>query len=109
MSLVLGVSWLAVPIFFALSGYLIGGILYDTRNREGYFKVFYSRRILRIFPVCYLTLLLVALVDSLHGISLIYQTIGLTSSHIQNLLPGYEHSRNTAPTNQIIHLWSPGG
>jgi peptidoglycan/LPS O-acetylase OafA/YrhL len=50
----------AVPAFFVLSGYLIGGILYHTRNREGYFKVFYVRRILRVFPVFYLTLLAIA-------------------------------------------------
>ena len=54
-------EWAAVPIFFVLSGYLIGGILIDTREREGYFKVFYRRRILRVFPLYYLTLIGVGL------------------------------------------------
>lgn len=61
------IAWLAVPIFFVMSGYLIGGILYDTRNRAGFFRVFYCRRILRVFPIYYLTLLAFAFVDSLHG------------------------------------------
>jgi peptidoglycan/LPS O-acetylase OafA/YrhL len=37
------IAYFSVPMFFVLSGYLIGGILYGTRNREGYFRVFYSR------------------------------------------------------------------
>jgi peptidoglycan/LPS O-acetylase OafA/YrhL len=105
VSLVLGVSWLAVPMFFALSGYLIGGILYDTRDREGYFKVFYSRRILRIFPVYYLTLLIVALFDSLHGVSLDL-SYWAQFLYIQNLVPGYARFPHAAPANQIVHLWS---
>ncbi len=58
----------AVPAFFVLSGYLIGGILYDTRAEVGYFKVFYQRRFLRIFPVYYLTLLAIAIFGLLKGL-----------------------------------------
>ncbi len=54
------IAYFAVPMFFVLSGYLIGGILYATRNREGFFRVFYSRRVVRVFPIYYLALLLVA-------------------------------------------------
>src|SRR3984957_10628722 len=52
------IAFLAVPIFFVLSGFLIGGILYSTRDREGYFKVFYCRRVIRVFPLYYLALLI---------------------------------------------------
>jgi len=47
-----------VPLFFVLSGFLITRILLYTKNNPDYFKQFYLKRVLRIFPLYYLYLVI---------------------------------------------------
>src|SRR3954468_11446735 len=57
LKVVLDLGGLGVDLFFALSGFLITGILYDSVGRTDFFRRFYWRRSLRIFPAYGLFLL----------------------------------------------------
>jgi len=98
-------SWVGVDLFFVLSGFLITGILYDTTRASNFFKAFYARRFLRIFPLYYgfLILLLVLTIPlqiEWHGREWIYLL------YLQNTRIAKHVSAAFSPYVAINHLWS---
>jgi peptidoglycan/LPS O-acetylase OafA/YrhL len=102
----LKLGWAGVSLFFALSGFLITGILWESREKPGWWSRFYSRRVLRIFPLYYLAVLLVAITAHWAG------DVGPTalgvlwySLDLQN--EPFAHAAHHIPTPLILnHFWS---
>ncbi|MBP8247606.1 MAG: acyltransferase [Phenylobacterium sp.] len=60
-------GWIAVNMFFVLSGFLIGKLILEKRDHANFFAVFYVRRACRIVPSYVITVLALALIISQVG------------------------------------------
>lgn len=57
-------GWAAVDLFFVLSGFLITSIVIDQMDEPRFLRNFYFRRNLRIWPIYYLTLLTLVILEA---------------------------------------------
>ena len=98
-------GWIGVDLFFALSGFLITGILLDTRQKPHFFRNFYVRRVLRIAPLYYVVLAILLL--GFHPTSWIAaRPFGLLLAYLQNTPLWWNSSVPGLVGNFTSHLWS---
>ncbi|MEO8297307.1 MAG: acyltransferase [Burkholderiales bacterium] len=99
-------GWVGVQLFFALSGFLITGILLDTRRCDNSLRVFFARRVLRIFPLYYLMLVvMLVLLPALHwppnGHATAPAVLHSYWLYLSNWVSPYHQGEGVLP-----HLWS---
>jgi peptidoglycan/LPS O-acetylase OafA/YrhL len=93
-------AYAGVVLFFVLSGYLITTLLLREEGRTGgmSLKLFYIRRILRLFPALWLYLLVVAA---------IWATVGLFEHPWHSFVSSLLYLRNMVGRgHETHHLWS---
>jgi peptidoglycan/LPS O-acetylase OafA/YrhL len=100
-----GSLWIGVDLFFALSGFLITGILFDTLHVRRSLRIFYARRCVRIFPLYYLALGVIAVVLALRHISW-DGSVWILLTYLQNTPLWIGHAWPSGLTDITGHLWS---
>ncbi len=100
-------GWVAVDLFFVLSGFLITDILLKELGTKNYLRNFYGRRLLRIFPLYYLCLILFLIVLPRLNTPLNLQYYTDNQVWIWTYLQNWLYVFKDPPgTNSLNHLWS---
>ncbi len=116
LGLLASLGWTGVDGFLVLSGFLITGILYRQRGAPGYFRNFYTRRALRLFPLYYSVLLLAFVVSLFAGhpwrvghLGFVFYSANAMLSHDQSLgdlgIFNMRHFWTLALEEQFYLLW----
>jgi len=105
---VAGVGWVGVDLFFVLSGFLITGILYDSKGGAHYFRNFFARRVLRIFPVYYACLFIfLILLPHLFPSDLGFHALRKDAFWYWTYLANYQIAHVGFPSFPVLgHFWS---
>ena len=101
----LSAAWTGVDLFFVLSGFLITGILLDSKGDRRFFTNFYARRALRIFPLYFLVLALFFVIC--RPLFVAYHVAGYEEiSHLQGWL--WLYGMNVAQSVHQREMFAPG-
>ena len=101
-------GWLGVDLFFVLSGFLITDILLKTLGNKNYLRNFYTRRVLRIFPLYYLCLIIFLIIlprvpNLTIDLSYYVQNQWWLWAYLQNWLYIFKPNNHTFA---LHHFWS---
>ncbi len=97
--------WVGVDLFFVLSGFLITNILLDTRVSPNYFKAFYGRRVVKIFPLYYGYLAILFLLLPALGVKLPADLVNAQFwqwTYTSNIYTAFHYWQNVF----INHFWT---
>ena len=98
-------GWLGVDLFFVLSGYLITGILVGATQQARYFRNFFARRALRIFPPYYAYLFVVLIALPRLGIAPVPRESWWVWAYLTNVRVAMLGHWSAVPW-YTLHLWS---
>jgi len=100
-------GWAGVSLFFALSGFLITGILWDTLGRPHWWRNFYIRRSLRIFPLYYLVLIAVTVIVLIMGTpAWMAAKIGIDFLYLTDIPWLWGQMFGFPQQQAVVHFWS---
>lgn len=97
---------MGVDLFFVLSGFLITGILLDSVKSNRYYVNFYTRRILRIFPLYYFVLALFTILFTERLLPSFKPSSTLAQLSYWLYLQNWLTLFKIAPTKILGHFWS---
>jgi peptidoglycan/LPS O-acetylase OafA/YrhL len=97
-------GWIGVDLFFVLSGFLITRILLNSKGSKSYFKNFYIRRGLRIFPLYYGVLILYFIILPLVGRPIV--TLGINHQQIYLWTYSINLFQSKEGFGDLSHFWS---
>jgi peptidoglycan/LPS O-acetylase OafA/YrhL len=96
-------GWLGVNLFFVLSGFLITGILLDSRTKPDYYKRFYRRRALRILPAYFATIVVLYFARNTQTVNLrLLSAIGFYANYVTG---GYGPFWSLSVEEQFYLVW----
>ena len=112
----IALGWSSVDCFFVLSGFLITTILLRNRDESRLLLNFYARRALRIWPIYYLSLLGLMVLNRV--LDQHFPTAGLPyyltyiqnislywSKHVNPFIPAFGHTWTLAMEEQYYLIW----